>query len=178
MALSQISRRSAVAIPRAAARLALIGAILFSLTPSGSTAASHPEVQAALHWRLPPNVCREPELRGNPSGIPALSGSVRHLATNTTAETFGTPVVADVGPLELKRYERQRRRWERCVREYKEALLASFERLKRSARHGLTRSQANLIAGNLALIQAAIISPDGRIGDSRPPNSRAQRDIE
>ena len=67
----------------------------------------------------------------------------------------------DVDPAEINRYERKRKLWETCVRKYKSRLLEDFESLKASAQYGLTREQAEVIAGMLAQIQAVILSPDG-----------------
>lgn len=120
----------------------------------------HKNVQAALDWQIPPNPCQEPKA---PRGlnILALGGTFGHQPTSTTEDSADVPTVYDVDHYQIDRYKRARKRWESCVSKYKSGLLQEFETLKNSAQHGLTRAQADAIAGKLLKIQEAVMSPDG-----------------
>jgi hypothetical protein len=55
----------------------------------------------------------------------------------------------DVDSYTLRRYERQEKRWQSCLEDYRKLLMTDFEKLKASAQHGLTQDQAGkaLLAG-------------------------------
>ena len=69
--------------------------------------------------------------------------------------------MTDVDSYTIKRYERKKKRWEKCVDQYKSKLMKDFERLKNSAQHGLTQDQADQILANMATIQQVYLSPEG-----------------
>lgn len=106
---------------------------LFSLTLVSSAlvaAEVHPEVQAALNWQLTPSTCHE-----------ITAG----LSSDATTER--------------RNIEKAMEDRAECVQQYKQDLLADFERLKSSASHGLTQDQANTILGHMKMIQKAIEAP-------------------
>lgn len=107
----------------------------------------HPEVQRALNYNLPELTCKQPKL-------PGASKDVVDPATGAVNR-------ADVDSYTLGRFERAERRWKKCVTKYKKGLMKDFERLKDSASHGLTQTQANAIMANMKLVQEAMISPTG-----------------
>ena len=113
----------------------------------------HEEVQAALDWQLPVHRCKKPELRGAVSDIVDGAGVRRRY---------------DVDTYQLERYERQQKRWRSCIKEYKQALLSDFEDLNNSAQYGLSRQQANIILGKMALIQSVLESPDAVVEEAPP----------
>ena len=106
----------------------------------------HDDVIAALNWELPANTCSKPRLIAQSSNI---------------VDGEGARAITDVDSYTIDRYERKERRWEKCIGNYKKRLMSDFEELKDSARHGLTRDQANQILSKMALIQQVYISPGG-----------------
>ena len=134
--------------------------VLCVLAPTLATAAeTHPEVQSALDWQLPDNICGDrPEIVGAEPDVkdPAQDTTIRY----------------DVDYYKLERHERSMKRWNTCITGYKEDLMNDFEALKDCARHGLTQVQADTILGNLALIQEVYMSPDavagGTAGEADP----------
>lgn len=146
----------------------LVCALALMFTSYAASADVHEKVQDALDWQLPVNSCKKPSNRGNPQGSVAISGTIIHQASNTTADTRGTQMLYDVDPTEINRYERKLGQWQKCVQAYKTELLEHFETLKASAQYGLTQRQAEVIVGKLALIQAAVLSPDGIPASSEP----------
>jgi hypothetical protein len=69
----------------------------------------------------------------------------------------------DVDSYTLNRYERKRKRWQKCVDRYKARLENDFAALKDSAQYGLTKEQADIILGKMKLIQTVLTSPDGTL---------------
>ena len=136
----------------------ILGIALYSST----LAQVHEEVQAAMDWKLPPNDCTKPELRGYDYDTLKSGGYTSRASTNISSETSaGGPAIFDLDYYTIERYERKIKRWEGCVGRYKEKLLRDFVRLKDSAQYGLTESQATAILGKLAEIQKVVISRDG-----------------
>ena len=112
----------------------------------------HPEVRYALEWELPPNECAKPRLMAQSAKVVDGGGS---------DFLEGAGAMTDVDSYTIKRYERKKKRWEKCVDKYKSKLMKDFERLKNSAQHGLTQDQADQILANMATIQQAYLSPEG-----------------
>jgi hypothetical protein len=121
-------------------------------------------VEAALNYQLPDNPCTKPEILGDgndvsapmqdPSGVPYFQGS-------------STASISDMNSYERERLERQAKRWQKCLADYKAGLLQDMERLKSSATHGLTEEQAHAIIAHMKLIQTVYLSPDGTIETTR-----------
>ena len=107
----------------------------------------HKKVQAALDWTLPENKCRQPKPPGRRKEVNDDQGGTR---TEWDADSY-----------RVDRYERKERRWQSCVKRYKQKLSKDFETLKSSAQYGLTQPQADAILGKMKTIQSAILAPDG-----------------
>ena len=106
-------------------------------------AAIHAKVQSALDWQIPEMQCTKPILRG--AGIAIVDGSGDRTQTDTDSYT-------------LRRHDRKMKRYNTCITEYKQVLNDDFESQKDCAQYGLTQNQANIILGNMKLIQTTIIS--------------------
>jgi len=119
------------------------------------------EVQAALDWQLPINSCKKPKAVGHLRTSIINGGYMTHSRSNTTEKGGGILLVHDVDHYTIGRYQRQKKRYQSCVRKYKSALLVSFESLKASAQYGLTEPQARHILQKLAQVQSTILSPEG-----------------
>jgi hypothetical protein len=107
----------------------------------------HRDVKRAMAYTLPEMKCDKPSL-------PGVSKDVVDPATGAVNR-------ADVDSYTLGRYERQEKRWMKCLTKYKSGLVKDFGELRDSASHGLTEEQAKMILGNMANIQAAMESPIG-----------------
>ncbi len=131
------------------------------LLPVGVLAEPHERVQSALDWELPSNECKKPSFAGkvaiastlNPGGDLFSGGFYLDSSIHATYRY-------DLDHYQLDRYKRAEKRWINCLREYRQGLLADFEELKNSAQYGLTKNQADLILGKMALIQSVYISPN------------------
>ena len=138
---------------------------LFVLMYPAFTASSeiHEAVKAALDWQLPLNKCKKPHALRDRAASRSQSGVIGHGGMSNTSidNSGGAPTVFDTDHYQIDRYARKKKRWEKCVSNYKSGLLIHFEVLKNSAEHGLTKAQAEIIVGKLAEIQSAVISPDG-----------------
>lgn len=145
----------------------VIGLFLVAMLSSGAAGEVHEKVQGALDWELPPNSCQMPKDLGI-EGVLADGGYISHAPTATTETSDRTPTVFDIDHYEIERYERKRKRWEKCVSEYKTTLLNHFETLRSAAQYGLTEQQAEVILAKLAQIQAAVMAPDGVVPDPSP----------
>ena len=130
------------------------------IAPLGSACAEsdatkvHEKVQAALDWRMPVNTCKRPELRGAGTDIVDGDGVRRRF---------------DLDSYTLDRFLRKQQRWQSCIEKYKRALFADFEDLNNSAQYGISRQQANVILGNMALIQTVLESPNAVVEEPSPP---------
>ena len=131
-------------------KLTCVGLLMTPLT--AFTTEIHRDVQNALDYTLPELTCSQPKL-------PGVSKDVYDPATGAVNR-------ADVDSYELGRFERAEKRWNKCLAKYKKGLMKDFERLKGSASHGLTQTQANTIMANMKTIQSAVISPTGKPEDA------------
>ena len=127
------------------------------IAPAALGADTHPEVQAALDYEIPTNTCTRPRSDIATRTITAPTQSAGSL---NVFEGSNTGDVSDVDTNTRKRLERKEKRWKKCVAKYKQGLLDDMERLKASARHGLTQSQADAILSNMARIQDVYMTPD------------------
>ena len=134
----------------------LFGVLLMGSSAFAQTDASevHEKVQAALDWQLPHNACEKPQLLGETADV---------------VDTDGVRVRLDVDSYQLDRFERKQKRWQTCIEKYKRALFADFEDLNNSAQYGLSRQQANVILGKMALIQTVLESPNAVVEAPSPP---------
>ena len=119
---------------------------LLAMVPAFAEEATHKKVQAALDWELPVNSCTKPR-------------SVAVSASEDPGQ--GGKALTDVDSYTLKRYERKEKRWNSCVKKYKDALMDDFSELKDSAQYGLTKPQADIILAKMGLIQSVYMSADG-----------------
>ena len=119
----------------------------FSLTfQAYAENVTHKEVIAALEWELPANECLKPKLIAQSSNI---------------VDSEGARAITDVDSYTIGRYNRKEKRWRKCVQNYKEELMKDFQKLRGSAKYGLTQDQANAILAKMALIQRIYLSADG-----------------
>jgi len=110
-----------------------------------ANAETHPEVQAALDWTLPQNVCEQPEsIYGQKIVDP--SGDV----TETSAKR---------SPAEERLYKRKKRTFDKCIESYKQGLLKDFGSIREVAQYGLTQEQADQLLNKLKFIQSVIKDP-------------------
>jgi hypothetical protein len=107
--------------------------------------AAHKDITAAMAYTLPKLKCQQPVLPGKSKDVVDPNGSVTRF---------------DIDTYQLGRYNRAKKRWEKCITQYKTLLMEDFVELKGSAAHGLTGAQAQTILTNMATIQAALIAPD------------------
>lgn len=122
--------------------------LLLLLLPFFAQAETHARVQEALDWELPVNTCKKPKMIARSSKV--IDGE-------------GDREVTDVDSYTINRYERKQKRWESCLGEYKEALLVDLNKMKDCAQYGLTRAQADIVLGKMALLQKVYLSADGQI---------------
>ena len=132
---------------------------LLLILPAFAIAEVNTEVQEAMDYQLPKNTCSKPRaVEGETSASPPAARQAG------TAEFFVGSSDADVSDMDTytrKRLENKKRRWQKCVSEYKAGLLDDMETLKASAAHGITREQADIILANLASIQKVYMTPEG-----------------
>ena len=121
------------------------------MLPFLAEAETHARVQEALDWELPVNECERPNMVARSSNV--VDGS-------------GDREVTDVDSHTIRRYERKLNRFESCLGEYKQALLDDIDKMKDCAQYGLTRAQADIILGKMALMQKVYLSADGRIEET------------
>jgi hypothetical protein len=141
------------------------GCIFILFLPTHSIAETHSEVQAAMDYELPEYTCVKPkqfvrktEVVGAP--MPA-SGAV------PIFEGSGAEEITDMDSHTMNRLQRKEDRWNMCVEEYKDDLLADMEKLKASAQYGLNQDQANIILGNMSKIQNVYMTPEGVLDESQ-----------
>ena len=92
------------------------------LTLSGyAQCETHELVQEALDYELPVNDCERPEIV---------------VGTSNVVDGEGSRTQTDVDSYTIGRYERKEQRWQTCVEDYREGLMADFQELKASAQHG------------------------------------------
>lgn len=134
---------------RLATRLIPVALAVYSSSALATEAPrTHPKVQQALDWELPVNGCKQPRSVGT--------------VTKVNNEGADSGARADVDSYTLDRYKRKKKRWLKCVDQYKDGLRADFETLRGSAQHGLTQAQANKIMSKMKLIQSIIMTEDGQ----------------
>ena len=140
------------------------GCIFILFLPTASIAETHSEVQAAMDYELPEYTCVEPkqfvrktEVVGAPmqasGAVPIFEGS-------------GADEITDMDSHTMNRLQRKEDRWNKCVDEFKDDLLADMEKLKSSAQYGLNQEQANIILGNMANIQKVYMTPEVELDES------------
>ncbi len=152
----------------------LICALLLVALSSSTSAKTHELVQAALDWQLPLNKCSKPRTIISHRRVVAAGGTYFQAPSTATRRGAGTATISDIDHYQINRFERKKKRWEACVRNYKSALLEHFETLKNSATYGLTKEQAEIILGKLAQLQAAVESPDGITTVDNPLSTSTQ----
>ena len=152
--------------------LALMACLLLAL-PGLIFGGTHKDVQAALDYELRKNTCSKPKII---TADTAVNAPVQAAGSAAFFVGSSTTVVTNVDGYTRGRQERKERRWRSCVARYKADLLDDMEELKSSARHGISREQANTILTNMAMIQQVYMTPDGVpeqeevAGNSEKPN--------
>ena len=91
---------------------------------------THPEVQAALDWTLPPHNCVPPEIKAS------------HDSTSGTE----------------RKYKKAKKKFEKCYDGYKADLIEQQQSMIGVAKHGLNQEQADIIMKNMKLIQSIVTS--------------------
>lgn len=124
--------------------------LLLLILPVSAAAETHEKIQAALDWELPDNTCIKPRMIVTASSV---------------AGSLGDRQQVDVDSYTIRRYEKKEERWQKCVKEYKAALLVELAEMKDCAQYGLTQSQASIILGNMAFLQKVYMSPEGQLDE-------------
>ena len=137
--------------------LVLMSCLLLAL-PGLVFGETHKDVQAALDYELRENTCSKPKII---TADTAVNPPVQAAGSHPFFVGSSTAVVSNVDSYTRRRQERKESRWRSCVARYKTDLLNDMEELKSSARHGITREQANTILTNMAMIQQVYMTPDG-----------------
>ena len=123
-------------------RVLISGLVVFS---TSAFADVHPEVQKSLDYQLPASECGdEPTLRG----------------VNTFRDSAEKASQTDVDHYTRKRHERKHKRWSKCNDKYRDVLMKDFNRLKDSAKHGMTQAQAQVVMGHMKSIQDVLRPPE------------------
>jgi len=136
----------------------ILSSCLLLTLPGVAFGETHKDVQAALDYQLRENTCSKPKVIASNTAASApaqAAGSASFFVGTSTTE------VTEVDSYTRRRQERKESRWRSCVAEYKANLLNDMEELKSSARHGITRAQANTILTNMAMIQEVYLTTDG-----------------
>ena len=122
--------------------------VCFSLVLAFCTSAFadvHPEVQKSLDYQLPVSECGdEPLLRGE----------------KTFRDKAEKAAETDIDHYTRKRHERKHKRWSKCNNKYRDVLMKDFNRLKDSAKHGMTQAQAQVVMGHMKSIQDVLRPPE------------------
>jgi hypothetical protein len=106
--------------------------LLASVLLSTNTFAEdiHPEVLSALDWALPSHDCVPPKIKAS------------HDSTSSTE----------------RKYKKAKKKFEKCYDGYKANLIEQQQNMMEVAKHGLTQEQAEIIMGNMKLIQSIVTS--------------------
>jgi hypothetical protein len=127
---------------------------------------THPAVQSAMTYTLPENTCGSDAyiiLDTETTPPSQASGSTSFFEGSSTAS------VSDVDGYARKRLERKEKRRQQCITKYKDGLLKDIDKLKGSAKHGLTQDQAQTILANMKMIQEVYMSKDGFLETAATP---------
>lgn len=90
----------------------------------------HPDVHAALDWKLPAHDCEPPRVKQS------------HVTSG-----------------QERKYKKAAQKYEKCMNKYKSGLVEDQKKMMVSATHGLTQDQADIIMGHMKVIQK-ILQPD------------------
>ena len=111
-------------------------------------AETHEKVQAALDYNIPFNSCKKPK-------------TLARIAAIIDSDGQGGVAQSDVDSYTMNRLKRKQKRWQSCVKKYKQELLKDLAVLRDCAQYGLTREQPKSILGKMADIQSVVMSVDG-----------------
>ncbi len=130
------------------------------VTTNAQQATTHPEVAEALAWELPAHECVPPKqtIRNQATTTGALGDN----SFGSNEELGGGVVDYDTNSVDRSRIERARKRYGKCLEEYRQELVDEFGRIKSVVRHGVTEAQARQLLEKLAMIQKTIESPDAK----------------
>ena len=127
------------------ATVLLCGSLLL-LPITTNAAETHKNVQQALDWQLPENSCKKPPYIGLGIEILDEAGMRRRY---DGADHY-----------KIERQERKQKRFDTCMKQYRNGLAADFEELKSSAQYGLTKEQSDIILGKMASIHTILAPPE------------------
>ena len=133
--------------------------LLLMMVTGYALGETHELVQQALDYKLPVNECERPDMI---------------VGTSVVVDGEGSRQQTDADSYTIGRSERKEHRWQACVEEYREGLMADFQELKASAQYGLTQAQADLIIGKMALLQEVYFAPDAVLEDSEQQATAAE----
>ena len=123
--------------------------VLVLVVPAVSlTAETHHKVQAALEYAIPFNSCKKPR-------------TLAKIAVIIDSDGEGGVSRSDVDSYTMDRLQRKQKRWQSCVKNYKQELLKDLAELRNCAEYGLTREQADIVLGKMADIQSVVMSANG-----------------
>jgi hypothetical protein len=106
-----------------------VKSLLLFVAMAAAPAAVDPELAWALAYQLPAHDCRAPDLR----------------PTNNSATR-------------VEKFRRQAKRYSSCVKTHQQALLADHDRIRRSARHGVSSEEAQVLKQHMDEIGTRIKS--------------------
>jgi len=144
------------------------GCILILFLPTASIAETHGEVQAAMDYELPEYTCVKPKQFGRRTEV--VGAPMPDAGAVPIFAGAGADEVTDMDSHTINRLKRKEDRWNKCIKEFKDDLLANMEKLKASAQHGLNQDQADIILGNMAKIQKVYMTPEGVLDESQGDN--------
>jgi|GEM_PF-355290 len=139
--------------------------IFILFLPIASIAETHGEVQAAMDYELPKYTCVKPKKFVRKTEV--IGAPISAAGAVSIFEGSGADEITDVDSHTMNRLKRKEDRWNKCVLEFKDDLLADIEKLKASAQYGMNQDQANIILGNMSRIQKVYMTPEGVLDDSQ-----------
>ncbi len=99
------------------------------LIPAAGLAEIHPEVQAALDWKLPPSGCEQPRVKQS-----------------------------SVIPDRNRKFDKAAKKYRKCMKKYHASLMKQHQEMMEVAKHGLTQEQAEIILGHMRDIQNVMVT--------------------
>lgn len=129
-------------------RIRLVCVLVLVVPAVSLTAETHHKVQAALEYSIPFNSCKKPRTLAKTVSIIDSDGE-------------GGVSRSDVDSYTMDRLQRKQKRWQSCVKNYKQELLKDLAELRNCAEYGLTREQADIVLGKMADIQSVVMSANG-----------------
>ena len=103
-------------------------------------AHTNTEVEWVLGYEIPAHDCKKPKLR----------------QSNQNAD-------------QISRFQRQSKRYARCVAEYQTGIIEDHQRIIAAAEHGISKDQTQIFVEKLRNIEATVVELGGSAGSSIDP---------